>query len=214
MTLEAPAADEKELPDSRPAQLQWNLRTLFLLTAAVAAWLTFFHYRAAVPQLKHQVQLMRQVAPELIVEDSQQIATLKLPQTWRNEHRWDIYLPNGQYVIRLATREIGEQGLAPAVGETSLRGGQHHIELRLSDDKERPRLTVLVDGRLAIDVNEKPDWTGLSGHRWDGGPTFSPEEPVVLFRGEGRTKPGTPVPVGATNGLLLWIERVTPPDSR
>ena len=54
--------------------LQWSIRTLLLLTAAVAVWVAFFKMRREVPPLEARIAAMRALARELIVEDEQKMA--------------------------------------------------------------------------------------------------------------------------------------------
>jgi hypothetical protein len=217
-TNDVEASDAPERQDGAPRRrrfrLQWSLQTLLLLTAAVAVWVAYFRLRQQIPRLEQEIDSLEQMARELIVEDEEQIAVVMLPQMWYDESRWDIYLPEGKYVMRLATRRIGEKGLAPAVRQTPIRGGRHRVELMRSDDGAGREITVLVDDRPVIEAEEGASWDprGHSG----GGSEFGKcvqrpaDEPLVLFRRRfhRRSKGGGSVaPKGPTKGLMLWIER-------
>jgi hypothetical protein len=158
---------------------------------------------------------MRQMARELIVEDEEQIAVVMLPQEWMDESRWDIHLPEGEYVIRLATRQIDKQGFAPVVEERPISAGQHRIELTVSEEGSGREITVTDDDRPLIEAEEGPDWNVGGGS--EGGSEIgncvhrSADEPLVLFRRRFRQRAtgGASIPPkGPTEGLMLWIEPV------
>jgi len=199
--------------------LRWSLQTLFLVTAVVAVWVAVFHYRQQNARLEREVASMRQMAREFVVEDEEQIAIVMLPQMWFDESRWKIHLPKGDYVMRLATRQVAEKGLAPVVDETPISSGRHEIELLQSDQGDCRKIMVTVGEQPLIEVVERPDWH--PGHGSLGGSEFgactqlSPGKPVVLFRRR-FTRPSktgqSPTPKGPTEGLMLWIEPVASPD--
>ena len=208
------AAERQDVaPRRRRFRLQWSLQTLLLLTAAVAVWVACFRLRQQIPRLEQEIDSLKRVARELIVEDEEQIAVVRLPQMWYDEMRWEMYLPEGEYVMRLATRRIGEQGLPPAVGQTPVSGGRHRIELMRSNDGSGQEITILFDDRPVIEAEERPDWNPGSG--FISGTAIGPcvqfpaQEPLVLSRWRflQRSKGGRSVaPKGPTKGLMLWIE--------
>jgi hypothetical protein len=194
---------------------QWSLLTLLLLTAAVAVWVGYFRYRYEIPALEQEIDQMKRMVRELIVEDPQQIAVVKLAEMWMDDQRWDIHLPEGEFVIRLATRQIGKAGLAPVAAEAPIDSGRHQVELQKNDSEDGWRITVLVDDRPAIEAAEEAGWYPGRGSEGPGGITICeqqpPERPVELHRHRfsQRTKSGTyKAPEEPTNGLLLWVERV------
>ena len=227
-TNDVEASDTPERQDATPRRrrfrLQWSLQTLLLLTAVVAVWVAYFRLRQQIPPLEQKIDVLQQMARELIVDDEGQIAVVMLPQMWYDESRWEIYLPEGQYVMRLATRQIDDQLVTlvlgrdkevfpPAVGQTPVSGGRHRIELMRSEDGSGREITVLVDDRPVIEAEESADW--WPGHGSTGGSQFSScaqrsaHEPLVLFRRRfsRQLKGGRCVtPKGPTEGLMLWIE--------
>ncbi len=212
-----PAKVEDVAQRKRRFALRWSLQTLFLVTAVVAVWVAVFHYRQQNTRLEREVASIRQMAREFVVEDEEQIAIVMLPQTWFDESRWKIHLPKGDYVMRLATRQVSEKGLAPVLDETPISPGRHEIELLHSDQRDCREITVTFDGQSLIEVVERPDW--FPGHGSVGGSEIgaceqlSPGKPVVLFRRR-FTRPSktgqSPTPKGPTEGLMLWIEPVEP----
>ncbi len=200
----------------RPFVLQWNLRTMFSLTAVMAVWIAYSCLLLQNARLQQEITLMQEWDGELLIKDTEQIAVVRLPETWNDENRWDIHLPEGEYVMRLATREIGEQGLAPVVEETVVNSGKHRIELLQSDEGEYRRIAVMVNDRSLIKTAEASDKKTVGSSVLAGLSTctqFPPQEPVVLYRR--RFIPGMGVNmVGYIgNGLLLWIERIEPADT-
>ena len=171
--------------------------------------------------------------PELwaMFSESHQIAVVKLPPMWYGESRWEIYLPEGEYVMRLGTRQIDDQltslvlgpdkeRFPPAVGQTPIGAGHHRIELMRSEEWRGREITVLLDDRPVIEAEEEPDWnTGgtSTGASEIGDCVQRPaHEPLVLYRRRFylRQKGGQYVaPKGPTEGLMLWIEPVEPADA-
>jgi hypothetical protein len=214
------AKGENVAPQERRFLLQWSLQTLFLLTAAVAVWIAYVRLHQQVSRLEQEVVSMQQMARELVIEDREQIAVVMLPQMWMDESRWEVYLPEGEYMMRLATRQIDEKGLALAVEETPISAGRHRIELLRPDEGAGREITVIVDDRPLIETEESPDWDpgpgSSGGSEFDSCVQRSAHEPVVLFRRRfnRRSNTGRSVaPKGPTEGLMLWIEPVEPADT-
>ena len=99
-------------------RLQWDMQAMLLLTAVVAVWVPCFHLQERIARTEEKIDSMRNLARELIVDDPGKIAVVKQLETGWEENRWEIHLPDGEYAIRLATREIDRDGLSPTVGET------------------------------------------------------------------------------------------------
>lgn len=188
---------------------------MFLLTAVVAVWVPYFHLQQKIERTEQKIGPMQKMARELIIDDTSKITVVKKQQKWYDEHRWEIYLPDGEYAMRLATQKIDREGLAPVVGETRIRGGRHFIELLQSDNGDNHEITVMLDDQPAIETKESRDWKNSHGStgagHFSGCAQLPPDEPVVLFRRRFNyeVKPGiTLTPKEPTEGLLLWIERV------
>ncbi len=190
---------------------------MLLLTAVVAVWVAYFCLRQQNTGLEREVAWMQEWACELVIEDTEQIAAVRLPQMWIDENRWDIHLPEGEYVMRLATREIGDQGFAPAAEETLVNSGEHRIELLHSNEGDLPRFTVMVDDQPLIETTEASDWepgpSSMGGGNFGICTQLPPHEPVVLYRRRFTPKSGGISSNSITNGLLLWIERIEAADT-
>ena len=211
---------EQVPPRKRRFRLQWSLTTMLLLMVVVAGWVPYFCFRQEISRIEQRIAVMRPMARELIVEDPTQVAVVHLPPLWYDEHRWAIHLPEGEYRMKLATREVDEEGFPAAVKQTPLGGGEYRIELLQSKVEDCRKMTITVDDRRShrvIEPIEKPGWPpshGSSSSGLLGNCTQMPSnEPIVLFRrrymvptatgGGGRT------PQGPSEGLMLWIEPVT-----
>ncbi len=203
-------------PHERRVVLQWSLKTLFLLTAVVAVWVAYLHFCYKTPRLKRRIATMQGLACELVINDRQQIAAVRLPQMWSKGQRWDVYLPRGRYVIRLATREVGEEQLAPVVEEKPILAGRHQIELIRSEEDGGRRITVLVDGQGVIDSEEDASWNPGRGSGGTGVSRTNGKdaaEPLILSRDrfyQPITEGTSQTPEGPANGILLWIEQIAP----
>lgn len=204
-------------PQKRRFAMQWSLQTLLLLTAVVAVWVGYLLHRRELPRLEEEIAVMRRMAGELIVKNPLQVAVVKLPETWMDGQEWDIHLPDGTYVMRLAAREIDSEGLAPVIGETPIDAGRHQIELRQGEDDDGWRFSVLIDGQASIEASEVPEWqtSGSSegGGQYTDSTQLPPDEPVVLYRRRflRAVKAGqSETPKEPSEGLLLWIERTDP----
>jgi hypothetical protein len=64
---------------TRPGRQRWQVgfRTLFLLMAAIAVWITFFINRRQNEALDARIKMLIPLSHELIVNDPEQIAVVK-----------------------------------------------------------------------------------------------------------------------------------------
>jgi hypothetical protein len=200
---------EHATPRKRFGLLQWNLSTLFLLTAAIAVWAGFMRYTQSISELSRQIDVMKQFAADpLKHKDSQRILVRNVQDYWSDRRAWDVYLPDDEYAVRLATHDIVESGLAPFAFESPVKGGWHRVELQAVDFEPRPRYLVLVDGQQVIHVLEEPERGPRNGfgHEFCNG-TEESDRPLVLLR---KVFHWPHEDEGRANGILLWIERVRP----
>jgi hypothetical protein len=202
--------------DRKPWQV--GLRTLFLLIAATGVWTTFFINRRYNASLEARIRATLPLAHELVIDDAQQIAIVKLEEFWFDENRWDIYLPEGRYRLCIATREIDEKELAPEAKSAPIMGGRHQLGLEQHRDKDSWRVEVKLDGTPLLVVEEPKEWNPGSGST--GGAQFSSTEQLpankgaVLFRRRfmhQEMSGAMATPKGPTEGILLWIERLAGP---
>ena len=192
---------------------QVGLRTLFLLMAAIAVWLAYIVNRRHNAALEAHINAMAPLAHELIVGDPKKIAAVKLDDSWFNENRWDIYLPDGAFRLCMATHGIDANGLAPVVTSSSMARGTHRLVLIEQRDQDPWRVTVLVDGLELFAVAEPKGARSGSGSTsaadFSQSKQVSPDTPVALIRRrlhQADGKGGSRGIAGATDGVLLWIE--------
>jgi len=189
------------------------LRTLLLLTAAIAVWIAHAKNRHDNDKFTTQIAAMRPLAHELVIADPEQIAVVKQDERWYDQNDWKIYLPEGSYVLNLASREITEDKLVTPAKSVPITAGQHHLAVDQKRNADgSSQVTVAVDGEVLMTIDEPAGWD--PGHGSSGGGHFStstqlpPKEPLILFRRRFTelTPTGTySAPAGPSNGLLLWI---------
>ena len=199
----------------RPGRTRWQvgLRTLFLLMAAIAVWLTYFVNRRHNAALERRINAMVPLAHELIVDDPNKVAAVKLEEHWFDDNRWEIYLPDGTYRLCLATRGIAPEGLAPIVRSAPIASGTHQLAVERHQDTEGSRVKALWDGKELMAEQETKDWSAsgsTSTVNFARSEQRPPNTPMVFLRlrfmhsdGKGRST----TPTGPTQGILLWIER-------
>jgi hypothetical protein len=200
---------------------QVGLRTLFLLMAVLAVWMAYFINRRHNAALEARVRAMMPLAHELIIEDAQKVAVVKLEEYWFDENRWHIYLPAGRYRVCLATRDVEDMGLAPRVKSAPIAAGRHELALEQQRDKDAWRLAVTCDGAALLSAEEPREWNSDRGSMGGGQFALSeqlpPEKPVVLFRRRfmrSDAKGLTTSPTGPSEGILLWIEPAPVTDAK
>lgn len=199
----------------RPRRWQVSLRTLVLLIAAVAVWTTEVVNRRENKRLEGRIEAIRPLVHELRGFDPRRIAVVKLEETWYDENRWDIYLPPGSYRVCLASRQIGQDVLAPVRASSPIGAGRHRIELTQEKGTQGWVIRARCDGRTIVSCQESMDWNPERGS--SGGGQFAqvsaqdPDQPLILFRrvfslptaSNQFTSPQEP-----SSGLLLWIEQL------
>jgi hypothetical protein len=194
---------------------------ILLVMAAVGVWTADIVNRWTIPQLKQRIDAMRPLARELVIKDPAKIAVVKREELWYDDNEWDIYLPEADFQLSLATREVDRQGLAPPAKTVFLPSGKFSLTFLQEKHEAGWRVRVIKDGEELIAVEEPQEW--YPAHGSTGGGQFSlgeqriATEPVVLFRRR-FTRPVSPtssqVPTGPCEGVLLWIEPVPGAKSR
>ncbi|CAN5899114.1 hypothetical protein BH23PLA1_BH23PLA1_08540 [soil metagenome] len=202
---------QTQTPRSR--RWQFRLRTLFLLVAAIAVWMTYFINLRQNDWLETRIASTRPLTRELVIDDEDQIAVVKLEELWYDENQWDVYLPIGEYRLCLATREIESMGLAPVVKSTPIGAGRHQIALEKKPTINGWRVALTTDRAGRLIVEEPDQWN--PGRGSSGGSPISnckqqsAKEPLILFRRifTRQDARGQLVsPDGPAEGVLLWIE--------
>jgi hypothetical protein len=196
----------------RPHRWQIGIRTLILLVAAIAVWLTYFVNRQHNAALDARIKTMVPLAHELIIDDPKKIAVVKLEEYWFDDNRWEVHLPEGQYRLCLATRGIDQAKLAPAGKRAAIAAGRQRIGLEQRRAGDEWQIRVLWDESELIAVTEPKDWypeTGSSSSAdFSQSTQLSPESPVVLIRKRFMRRNNQGPYTDTTEGILLWIERV------
>ena len=201
-------------PADRPIKSRWQvgLRTLFLLICAVAAWLGVIMNRERTRALQARLDVTRSLVRELEVDDPGQIAVVKKPDQWMDEDRWDLYLPPGSYRICMATRQVGSDGLPPAMKWAPIRPGRHRLALeeRMGENSWKGVLTC--DGSEYLMIEEPKTFPGdhtSTSQVISVSDQFPANLPVVLSRSQFSNSSaggGSVAPTAVSDGLMIWIE--------
>jgi hypothetical protein len=188
------------------------LRVLILLLAAIAVWTTCEINRRRIGALETKIAATRPLVRELVIDDPDRAAVMKLEQAWDDDEEMEVYLPDGQYRLCVATRGIGDTGLSSPTKIMKLGAGQHLIALNVLEETSNWRVTVRTDlhGKMVID---EPRAWGSRGSRTvfvKDGPSDM-NQPLVLIR-KNFTRPvmrtgGFTSFEAVPEGILLWIEK-------
>jgi hypothetical protein len=204
---------------ARRARWQVGLRTMALLLAAIAVWMTYFINRRRNPELEARIAVMRPLAHELVVDDASKIAAVKLEELWFDDNAWDVHLPNRDYRLCVATRGIDENGMPSVLKSVRLKPGRHRLAVAVKKEKSSWRIAVDWDGGNVIDVAEPLDWNPDVGSSGGGvfstSTQFDDRSAAVFFRRRFMRKDdrGSHSADGPTEGVMLWIERAAPSTS-
>jgi hypothetical protein len=210
------APQQKPEPTPRRSRWQFSLRLILLLMAAVGVWTAEIANRYEIASLEKRITAMRPLARELIITDRNKIAVVKLEEHWYDANEWRIYLPPGEYQLRLATQLIPSQGFPEPQQTVRLSGGEFELSLLQKKQGEGHRVQILKDNAVFMTADEPLSWDPGSGSSGGGHFTNSeqlkPSEPVVLFRRRfsqpvGNTGSST-TPQEPCAGVMLWIEPV------
>lgn len=215
---EAPQA--KAAPRHRPKFWQLSLRTLLLVTAAIATWTMVGRQASEIARLRERVATLQLLSRTLAVTDFTQFAAIKLEETWHDEQAWDLHVPErpqGPYRLCLATRNIttSREGRAdgPVVAEALLSAGRRRLRLEPIRVGDAWRIDVQVDDHVVLSWDETAEWSGTGGSTTFGTFTVTSQAPadrafVLLHRRHFEKRPdgSASVPDGPGHGLLLWID--------
>jgi hypothetical protein len=202
-----------------PAERRWqlSLQTTCLMVLATAAGITVAINHREIPILKSRIESARALVRELDVTNPKAYHAVKLNQLWNDDERWEVYVPDGERRLYLATHEIKGAKTPPPVKSLPLRQGRHQFSLKTTRDAEGWRISVEVDDGSVIEANEPKSWNagiGTSGGGEIANSTeFAPHKPLILFQQlmlvpDGAQSWTTP---RSGNGIQLWIDRDQPP---
>ena len=209
-----------DLVTRRPGRVRWQvgLRTLFLMTATIAVWMTYAIHRRENEALRSRITAMRPMAHELSIDDPTLSAVVMKDPEWFDDNQWEVYLPAGQYRLCMATRAIDGSGLAPVMRSKPLGSGRHHLKLEQRAGKFVWHVIATSDESSRLDLEEPQEWDPGRGSSGGGEYSLStqlaPDQPLILFRrrfmrpvGKVVTSSISSTPSGPCEGVLLWIER-------
>jgi len=208
-----PASAEPARP--RRSKWQFSLRIILLLMAAVGVWTAEISNRRVIPTLEQRIAAMRPLARELIINDPAQIAVVRCEEHWYDDNEWEVYLPEGDFRLALATRDIAQQDLAPPVKSVNLPSGKFRLSIAQEKTASGWKVQVLRDGQEILAAEEPAEWypaQGSSGGgHYDTIAQFPTTEAVVLFRRR-FSRPinanSSQTPSVPCEGVLLWIEQM------
>lgn len=216
MTLSDPPPTTPE-PPLAPLRGRWQvgLRTIILLTAAVAVWLSYALERRRIAGLTARIISLRPLARELEVDNPSKIAVVKQEELWYDENRWDVYLPaDRRYRLCVATRGIADDVIPPPAASAPLAPGRHVVAVDQLKDGDGWRVVAECDGARLLSVAESKEWDPGSGSMGGGNYSlseqFAPDRPLILFHrrfmGPRDAKGVSTTPKVPTAGVMLWIE--------
>ena len=135
-----------------------------------------------------------------------------MEEYWYGENRWEFYLPDGDYRLRLATRGIDDTGFPEPAQDVRIETGRHVVSLEETNLDNGWRIKVICDGKDLIAIDESQEWNAEHGSQsvGQGSPSeqLLREKPVVLLRRRFMGELTPTGPVVTKEGLLVWIERV------
>ncbi len=206
-----------------PGRWRWqvSLRTAFLLMAAIAVWMAYFVNRRHNALVQSRIDVLVPLAHELVIDDATKIAVVKMEEHWFGENIWEIYLPEGDYRLKVATRGIDDNSFPDSAKNAPIRAGRHVVAVEQRRQATGWQVSVLVDGTELLAVDETNDWAANTGSTSSGQGSPSaqlpPEKPVVLLRTcfmrMNATKPSA-TSEEVRDGVLLWIERTGAPSTK
>jgi hypothetical protein len=194
---------------------QINVRSIILLIAVIAVWMTAHVNKEAIDSLEKRNQTMRPLAHLLKVDDPEQFAVVLLEPLWQNDLRWEIYVPSGRFRLFMATREVRKQGVAKPITSVPIKSGRHRIALVDEKIDTGTRIQVLCDGAKLLKFEESSEWGGMN---WRSYADFSTSEqratdqplPIYRRRISKDFEQHLSEKVEPSDGILIWIERDHP----
>ncbi|MHB1561331.1 MAG: hypothetical protein ACYC61_28120 [Isosphaeraceae bacterium] len=221
---ESSTATPSPPPSPRRRRWQVGLRTVILLTAAVAVWLAYALDRRWIADFTTRIASLSPLAHELVVDDAGRIAVVKREELWFDDDRcWDVYIPTGRtFRLCMATRGLPEiTSPAPEAkarfptpaASAPLSPGRHVVTVEQVRDGDGWRVDAESDGARLVSVTEPKGWdsgNAFSSGYYEVSEQTAPEQPVILFHrqfmGLSDNQGSATVPDGNYAGIMLWIE--------
>ncbi|PHR90944.1 MAG: hypothetical protein COA78_34285 [Blastopirellula sp.] len=203
---------------SSPKWLQFSVLTIMLLTATVGVWVAQIQTTEQTEQMRLEIPNLQKAARELIITDPGQYTAVRHHETWNDDFRWRIYLPEGhQYQLALATEKI-DDGILPAPFDTKImKPGEYELELRYKKQKDDSyRITVLLDEEVIFEQLHPAGWNDNSGSR--GASNISDslqrglDRPLEIMRTRFHVrdeKGNSSTPKEPSNGIVIWLDTVS-----
>jgi hypothetical protein len=186
---------------------RFGLRSLLLLVAAVATWMSYYTGRQKIAETTRAIESLHAIAPELYVRNPDEYACLAIDRD-DSIREYHCYLPpDRKYKINLvANKEFDQNEVVPPEFTAEIPPGEHRILL----DEQHDKLIVRVGEQTLLEVPRKrpttfsSSSTGASeGYQQQWHPIDAPLLLVRLNEKVFSAKWDDPGP-----GIILWIERV------
>lgn len=213
-----PVDEPLGVPAARRSRWQFGLRAMLAVTALVAVWTAHVNNLREIHRLEGRIESLVLLVPELVVVDPSRFALVRLEDRWYDEHRWELFIPEGRFVLKLATRGVGQTTFPADHRSASIPSGRHLLELRQSESGDGRRIDVLVDGSPLLQAVEPADWSPRVGWSSSGmgdgrSEPRRTDEPLILLhvrfheRIEDASGWLARPPANPCNGIMIWIER-------
>lgn len=213
---ETPAAGPNPTPPAR-RRWQFGVRDAVLLVVVVALAASIRVNRRRADELAPRIAQLRPIVRELDVADPRQFAAIPRPPDFTGDLAWDVHVPDGsEFRLCIATRGIGERGVAPPARSVPIAPGRHRLTLAMWEDFGPTRFIVHDGAERRLAVDESGGWAVALGNPLrplDATSIQGPADlPFVLLR-RFRFAPAPParativtVPPVTGEGLLIWVE--------
>ncbi len=202
---------------------QFSLRGLMLFVLLAAMGMALFTTGWQLLRARKELAEYRREYGILKVDNPAMLCAVARWTPEPGQWRWQVHFPPGRYDICYATAGIRGDGFPkPLGGFTSDFSGDTNVSaVFLRDPKSGRWVCCFYAGGMSVsrDVSDavvNPPASSTGGVQWNQEPAIvSPQTPLVLLRRQigTRQKDGsiTMSPLGATDGLMLWIRRVGEP---
>lgn len=210
------SVEPKTRPAGRRGVLRWlprfglprfGLRSLLLLVAAVAPWMSYYTGRQKISETLRALEGLHVFAPELHVRGPDEYACLAIDRD-DSIREYHCYLPpNRSYQINLvAIKQIASNGKSVPEFTADIAPGEHRILL----DEQSDKLIITIDGQSVFDIpryrptRNSVSWSGASeGYRQQWHPIGAPLSLIHLSEMPPGYNWNSPRP-----GIILWIDQM------